>query len=182
MIAAAVMSTIAAGSAVFLRGLFFIAVPRIILIFHEAFPVTSGTAYIYKSDLLGKTDKENMNVITPYGVNTIDKIRNNGYTLFSGTRSQRINSEPCCAAIIDYTEDDGDIMKTKDLIKEATSLPVEERTLVVDSLLRSLNPPDSVIDKKWAEVAKRRLADFRSGSARPVPGEKVFENIWKRFS
>jgi len=43
---------------------------------------------------------------------------------------------------------------------------VEERTLVVDSLLRSLNPPDPEIDRKWAIVAKRRLEELRSGRAR----------------
>ncbi len=32
-------------------------------------------------------------------------------------------------------------MKIKDLIDEAEALPVEGRALVVDSLLRSLNPP-----------------------------------------
>ena len=56
------------------------------------------------------------------------------------------------------------------IIHEAESLPVEERTLVVDSLLRSLNPPDPEIDRKWAAVAKRRLAELRSG--RVTPGNR----------
>jgi putative addiction module component (TIGR02574 family) len=72
-------------------------------------------------------------------------------------------------------------MNTKELIDEAVSLPVEERVLVVDSLLRSLNQPESEIDKKWAVVAKRRLAEMRSGTVTPVPGQEVFEKIWKRF-
>jgi len=59
-------------------------------------------------------------------------------------------------------------MNTKELINDAVLLPVEERVLVVDSLLRSLNKPESDIDKKWAVVAKQRLADLRSGSVQSI--------------
>lgn len=69
-------------------------------------------------------------------------------------------------------------MKIKDLIDEAEALPVEERALVVDSLLRSLNPPESKIDKKWASVASKRLREVRSGAVKTVPGEEVFDKIW----
>lgn len=72
-------------------------------------------------------------------------------------------------------------MNTKNLIDEAVSLPVEERALIVDSLLRSLNPPESEIDKKWIAVAKRRLTEIRLGTVKTIPGEEVFEKIWKRF-
>ena len=69
-----------------------------------------------------------------------------------------------------------------DIIHEAVSLPVEERTLVVDSLLRTLNPPDPEIDKKWAAVAERRLEELRSGRVKPVPGEEVFAKIRQQFA
>jgi hypothetical protein len=39
-------------------------------------------------------------------------------------------------------------MKTKDLIAEAISLPVEDRAMIVDSLLNTLNTPESKIDGK----------------------------------
>lgn len=71
---------------------------------------------------------------------------------------------------------------TAEIIHEAESLPVEERTVVVDSLLRSLNPPDPEIDRKWADVAKRRLEELRSGRVKPVPGEEVFAKIRQRFA
>ena len=71
---------------------------------------------------------------------------------------------------------------TRDIIREAVALPVEERALVVDSLLRSLNPPDPEVDRKWAAVAKRRLEELRSGRVKSVPGEEVFEKIRQRFS
>ncbi|MDZ4728861.1 MAG: addiction module protein [Xanthomonadales bacterium] len=72
-------------------------------------------------------------------------------------------------------------MKLKDLITEAESLPEEERAKVVDSLLRSLNPSESDIDKKWAAIARKRLEDVRSGTVATVPGEQVLEKMWKRF-
>ena len=71
---------------------------------------------------------------------------------------------------------------TAEIIQDAESLPVEERTVVVDSLLRSLNPPDPEIDRKWAAVANRRLAELRSGRVKPVPGEEVFARIRQRFA
>ena len=61
-------------------------------------------------------------------------------------------------------------MNTKELIDEVVSLPVEERARVVGSLLRSLNQPESEIDKEWSTVAKRRLTELRSG---------LVEKIWK---
>ena len=73
-------------------------------------------------------------------------------------------------------------MNTKQLIEETVSLPVEKRTLVVDSLLRSLNQPDSDIDEAWAKEAKRRLDEFRSGQVSAIPGEEVFKNILGRLS
>jgi len=73
-------------------------------------------------------------------------------------------------------------MKTEDLLREIESLPVKERARVADSVLKTLNPTDSEIDKKWAEVAKRRLDEIKTGAVKPVPGQDIFDEIWKRFS
>ena len=72
-------------------------------------------------------------------------------------------------------------MTTKELIEEVISLPVEERAVVADSILRSLNPPESEIDRRWAQVAQRRLAELHSGEVKPVAGAEVFARIWQRF-
>ena len=74
-----------------------------------------------------------------------------------------------------------DEMNTKQLIDEAVSLPVKERALVVDSLLRSLNQPESEIDKQWASEAKRRLSELRAGHVEAIPGNEVFSKVWNRF-
>lgn len=72
-------------------------------------------------------------------------------------------------------------MNTKQLIDEAVSLPEEERALVVDSLLRSLNQPEPEVDKQWAKEAKRRLEELRYGRVEAIPGEGVFKKVWERF-
>jgi len=69
----------------------------------------------------------------------------------------------------------------KELIEEAESLPVEERVLVIDSLLRTLNPPTAEIDADWAKVARRRLKEIRSGRVKAIPGNEVFAKIRERF-
>lgn len=72
-------------------------------------------------------------------------------------------------------------MNTKELIDEAVSLPVEKRVLVVDSLLQSLNQPESEIDEKWNEIAQKRLMEMRSGEVKSISGEQVFKKIWEKF-
>ena len=73
-------------------------------------------------------------------------------------------------------------MDTKELISKAVALSVEERALLVDSLLRSLDQPESDIYKKWVDVANKRLAELRSGKVEPVPGEEVFKRVRNRFT
>lgn len=70
---------------------------------------------------------------------------------------------------------------SKEIIEEAEALPIEERALIIDSLLRTLNPPDAEIDRKWIEAARRRLQELRSGKVTVVPGNEVFAALRKRF-
>ncbi|MBI5815191.1 MAG: addiction module protein [Nitrospinae bacterium] len=69
----------------------------------------------------------------------------------------------------------------KEIIEEAQSLPVEKRVIVIDSLLQTLNPPSPEIDLEWAQTAKGRLEQLRSGKAKAVPGDVVFAKIRERF-
>jgi len=70
---------------------------------------------------------------------------------------------------------------TKDIIEQVESLPVEERALLVDSILQTLNRPDAEIDRKWTETARSRLEDLRSGHVQSLPGDEVLAKARKRF-
>jgi len=72
-------------------------------------------------------------------------------------------------------------MKINDLISEAESLPVEERARVIDSLLRSMNPPESEIDAQWARLARKRLDEVRSDAVSTIPGEEVFDAVREKL-
>ena len=69
----------------------------------------------------------------------------------------------------------------KEIIEEAESLPVEERVIVIDSLLRTINPALADVEAEWMDVAERRLAELRSGTVKAVPGSEVFARISSRF-
>jgi len=73
-------------------------------------------------------------------------------------------------------------MNTKILINEAISLPVEERTLVVESLLKSLNKPEAEIDSKWITVAQKRLKELQEKQVTFLDGNQVFKKIWSQFA
>ncbi|MEC9386918.1 MAG: addiction module protein [Pseudomonadota bacterium] len=72
-------------------------------------------------------------------------------------------------------------MRIQELIDEANALPVDERALMIESLLKSLNPIESDVDEKWANVAEKRLAELDSGAVEAIPGEEVFNKIRSRL-
>ena len=51
---------------------------------------------------------------------------------------------------------------------------------VVDSVRQTLAPTSAENDEAWLTVARRRLAELRSGEVVAVPGEAVFERLLSR--
>jgi hypothetical protein len=45
-----------------------------------------------------------------------------------------------------------------------------------------LNQTVSEVDQKWADLAARRLQDIQAGVVKPVAGEDVFAEIWRRLN
>ncbi len=73
------------------------------------------------------------------------------------------------------------MLGAREIVKEAESLPVEERAFVIDLLLKTLNSPEKQIDQKWIKLAKQRLNEIRSGHVTAVPGDQVFSEIREKF-
>jgi len=67
-------------------------------------------------------------------------------------------------------------MGSKEILEEALRLKPEERFLVIEGLLKSLDEPDKRLDDIWAEEAEKRLRACREGRLEAVPIEEVFRN------
>lgn len=74
------------------------------------------------------------------------------------------------------------MIKTKELISEVVSLPIDIRMLLVNKLLESLNPAKKEIDELWAKEAERRVEDIKTGKVKTIPGDEVFKEIGKKFN
>jgi putative addiction module component (TIGR02574 family) len=68
-----------------------------------------------------------------------------------------------------------DEMSNKDILEMAMKLKPEERFLIIEGLIKSLDEPDKTIDQIWAEEAEKRLKAFREGKLETIPAEQVFK-------
>ena len=59
------------------------------------------------------------------------------------------------------------------LSAQVVQLPPEERMLVVERILDSLDESDASLDALWAEEADRRLTAYRRGEVRAVALSEV---------
>ena len=70
----------------------------------------------------------------------------------------------------------------KKILDEVLLLPADARASLVEQLLTSLNlPTQPEIDHLWAQEAERRIAQIDKGEVKPIPGEKVFSDIRKKY-
>lgn len=61
------------------------------------------------------------------------------------------------------------------IIKEKIcDYPVEERIMIADAALESLNQMNPEIEAAWGEIAIKRLDELRSGMVEGVPANEVF--------
>ncbi|PHQ55811.1 MAG: addiction module protein [Sulfurimonas sp.] len=65
-------------------------------------------------------------------------------------------------------------MSNAQILQEALQLNPQERYIVVESLLQSLDKPDDSIDSVWANEAENRLQNYRDNKVQTIPFEEVF--------
>ena len=63
---------------------------------------------------------------------------------------------------------------SESLLKKALVLKPQDRFLLVDGLVRSLDEPNKKIGAIWADEAEKRLKAHREGKTRSVPFKDVF--------
>lgn len=66
-------------------------------------------------------------------------------------------------------------MGGKDVLEEALKLKPDERFMVVEGLIKSLDEPDRSLDAIWVEEAEKRLRAYRSGKLEGIPMEEIFK-------
>ncbi len=65
-------------------------------------------------------------------------------------------------------------MSGKEILEQAMVLKPEERFMIIEGLLKSLDEPDRRIDEIWAGEAEKRLDAYRDGRLEGIPMEEVF--------
>ena len=66
-------------------------------------------------------------------------------------------------------------MSSKEILKQALKLKPDERFMVVEGLINSLDEPDESLDAIWAEEAEKRLKAYRAGNLDGIPMEEIFK-------
>ncbi len=66
-------------------------------------------------------------------------------------------------------------MNSKDVLEQALKLKPDERFVVVEELIKSLDKPDSALDAIWTVEAEKRLNAYRSDDLEGIPMEEIFK-------
>ena len=63
---------------------------------------------------------------------------------------------------------------TESLLEKAMLLKPQERFMLIDGLVRTLDESNTGIDKIWVEEAEKRLIAHRIGKTQGIPFKDVF--------
>lgn len=65
-------------------------------------------------------------------------------------------------------------MSNLEIIEQALRLNPQEKFLVIDTLLKSLDKPDDELDTIWADESQKRLASYKLDKTQAISFEEVF--------
>ena len=65
-------------------------------------------------------------------------------------------------------------MSANEIIQQAIDLHPQEKYMIIESLIQSLNEIDNDIDKLWIEESQQRLKLYDEGKLDTVSFEEVF--------
>ena len=73
--------------------------------------------------------------------------------------------------------------QVSELLQKALTLSAQERSLIIDRLIESLDegPVEEGVKEAWAAEIEHRLEDIRSGRVEMIPGEQVLGELAKEF-
>ena len=62
------------------------------------------------------------------------------------------------------------------------SLSLEDKTELIRSLISELDgPADADVERAWLKEAQRRHREIAEGRVKPVPAQRVFQNLRSRL-
>ena len=73
--------------------------------------------------------------------------------------------------------------QVSELLEKALTLSTQERGLLIDRLVESLDdePAEAGVEAAWDEEVGRRVEDIRLGRVKTIPGEQVLREIEEEF-
>jgi putative addiction module component (TIGR02574 family) len=73
--------------------------------------------------------------------------------------------------------------QVSEVLEKALTLSTQERGLLIDRLIESLDegPSEVGVEEAWADEIKRRVDDIRSGKVELIPSEQALRDLAKEF-
>jgi putative addiction module component (TIGR02574 family) len=73
--------------------------------------------------------------------------------------------------------------QVSEVLEKALSLSIQERGLLIDRLLKSLDdePAEDGVEEAWAGEIKSRVDEIRAGTVKMIPGEQVLRELAEEF-
>ncbi|MGD0570228.1 MAG: addiction module protein [Candidatus Sulfotelmatobacter sp.] len=73
--------------------------------------------------------------------------------------------------------------KVSEVLEKALALSTQERGLIIDRLIKSLDdePTEEGVEAAWSEEIKRRVEEIQSGKIEMIPGEDVLKELAEEF-